>query len=206
MNVKFVKIFSNDYFSLKNQSIVIKIYLPMRPNQVSSSDHLAVIRACIILLLLLYSTTMLSQSQVNFSGKWTYDKTKSTTGTNNSEYPGTITREITQTDSKLTYRDIYINSGSNPFTSSDIVLNLDGKEEIDKSDPDVTLAKSLKWLQGNKSFTLTFKTKYKMDGVFKEILINDTYTLSDDGKTLTIIGFRKAELGETKTTEVYNKK
>jgi hypothetical protein len=64
----------------------------------------------------------------------------------------------------------------------------------------------LKWLQGNKSFTITFKTKYRIDGLSKEILINDTYTLSDDGKTLTINEFHKAELGETKTTDVSHKK
>jgi hypothetical protein len=148
----------------------------------------------------------MSQTQTNFSGKWAYDRTKSTPGTNNSVYPGTITREITQTASTLTYRDIYINNESNPFTGSDIVLTLDGKEEIDKSDPDVTLTKSLKWLQGNKSFTTTFKTKYSMDGVPKEILITETYTLSDDGKTLTIAEFHKAESGENKTTNVYYKK
>jgi hypothetical protein len=148
----------------------------------------------------------MSQTQINFSGKWTYDKTKSTSGTNNSDYPGTITREITQTVSTLTYYDIYTQDGNNPFKTSDIVLNLDGKEEIDKSDPDVTLIKSLKWLQGNKSFTITFKTIYIDDGVSKEILINSTYTLSDDGKTLTIAEFHKAELGEIKSTDIYLKK
>ena len=178
----------------------------MKPNQVFSSDHLAIIRASLILLFLLFSTNLMTKAQINFSGKWTYDKTKSTTGTNNSDYPGTISREITQTVSALTYRDIYTASGSNPFTSTDIILKLDGKEEIDKSDPEVTLTKSLKWLQGNKSFTITFKTKYSIDGVSKEILINDTYTLSDDGKTLTITEFHKAESGETKTTDVYHKK
>jgi hypothetical protein len=178
----------------------------MKPSQVFSSNKLAITRASFISMFLLYSMTLMSQSQINFSGKWTYDKTKSTAGTNNSNYPGTISREITQTVSTLTYRDIYTTSGSNPFTSSDIVLNLDEKEEIDKSDPDVTLTKSLKWLQGNKSFTITFKTKYSIDGVSKEVLINDTYTLSDDGKTLTIAEFHKAELGETKTIDVYHKK
>jgi hypothetical protein len=178
----------------------------MKTNPVFCSGHLVIIRASFFLLFLLYSTTLMSQSQTNFSGKWIYDKTKSTTGTNNWEYPGTISREITQTASTLTYRDIYTASGSNPFTSSDIVLNLDGKEEIDKSDPEVTLSKSLKWLQGNKSFTVTFKTKYTIDGVSKEILINDTYALSDNGKTLTISETNKAELGETKTTDVYHKK
>jgi hypothetical protein len=148
----------------------------------------------------------MSQTQINFSGKWTYDKTKSTSGTYISEYPGSITREITQTVSTLTYHDIYTQDGTNPFKKSDIVLNLDGKEEIDKSDPDVTLTKSLKWLQGNRSFTITFKTKYSDDGVSKEILINETYTLSDDGVTLTIAEFHKAELGETKAINVYHKK
>jgi hypothetical protein len=148
----------------------------------------------------------MSQTQINFSGKWTYDKTKSTSDTYISEYPGTITREITQTVSTLTYHDIYTQDGSNPFKKSDTVLNLNGKEDIDKSDPDVTLTKSLKWLPGNKSFIITFKTKYNDNGVSKEILIIDTYTLSDDGKTLTIAEFHKAELGETKTTDVYHKK
>jgi hypothetical protein len=178
----------------------------MKTNQVFSSGHLAIIRASLILLFLIFTTTLMSQSKINFSGKWTYDKTKSTTGTNNWEYPGSISREITQNASTLTYRDIYTANGSDPFTSSDIVLNLDGKEEVDKSDPDVTLSKSLKWLQGNKSIIITFKSKYTIDGVSKEILINDTYTLSDDGKTLTINEFHKAELGETKTTDVYHKK
>jgi len=83
---------------------------------------------------------------------------------------------------------------------------MDGKEEIDKSDPDVTLSKSLKWLQGNKSINVAFKTKYTIDGVSKEIIINDTYSLSDDGKTLTISELHKTESAETKTTDVYQKK
>lgn len=177
----------------------------MKPNQVSVSNYLAIIRASLISLFLLFSTTLMSQTQINFSGKWTYDKTKSTSGTYISEYPGTIVREITQTVSTLTYHDIYTQAGSDPFKKSDIVLNLDGKEDIDKSGHDVTLTKSLKWLQGNKSFNITFKTKYIDDGVSKEILINSTYTLSDDGKTLTIAEFHKAELGEIKSTNIYHK-
>ncbi len=178
----------------------------MKTNKIFATRHTAIIRASLILLFLLYSSNLMSQSQLNFSGKWMYDKTKSTPGTNSSDYPGTISREITQTATEITYRDIYIATGSNPFTGSDIVLKLDGKEETDKSDPDVTITKSLKWSQDKKSFITTFKTNYTMDGVKKEILITETYSLSDDGKTLTIYEFHKAELGETKTTNIYNKK
>jgi hypothetical protein len=178
----------------------------MKPNQVSGPNHLTIIRTSIITLFLLYSTTLMSQAQINCSGKWLYDKTKSTSGTNNSDYPGTITREITQNASTFTYHDIYTPDGSNPFQTTDIVLKPDGKEEIDKSDPDVTLTRSLKWLTGNKSFIISFKTKYTDKGVSKEILITSTYTLSDDGKTLTIAEFHKAELGETRSSNIYHKK
>lgn len=178
----------------------------MRANRIFNPGLFTIISTSLISLFLLSFTTLKAQTPLNFSGAWTYDKTKSTPDTYISEYPGTITREITQTVSTLTYHDIYTQDGANSFKKSDIVLNLDGKEEIDKSDPDVTLSISLKWVQGNKSFTITFKTKYKMDGVSKEILINDTYALSDDGKTLTISEFHKAESGETKTTDVYHKK
>ncbi len=178
----------------------------MRANRILNPDLFTTIRASLILLFLLFSTTLMSQSQINFSGAWTYNKAKSTPGTYISEYPGTITREITQTPSTFTYHDIYTQDGTNSFKKSDTVLNLDGKEEIDKSDPDVTLTKSLKWLKPIKSFIITFKTIYIDEGVSKEILINSTYTLSDDGKTLTIDEYHKAELGETKTIDVYHKK
>jgi len=178
----------------------------MKTNMDFGKRHFAIISASLILFCLLFSANLKAQSQLNFSGKWMYDKTKSTPGTNSWEYPGTVSREITQTATEITYRDVYIATGNDPFTGSDIVLKLDGKEEIDKSDPDFTITKSLKWASDKKSFTTTFKSNYTMDGVKKEILITETYSLSSDGKTLTIYEFHKAELGETKTTNIYQRK
>jgi len=97
-------------FQLINLVSGISLYLifqPMKTNQVYSSGHLVVSKASLILFFLIFSTTLMSQSQVNFSGKWIYDKTKSTTGTNSWEYPGTISREITQTVS--TRPDTHLN-------------------------------------------------------------------------------------------------
>jgi hypothetical protein len=158
-------------------------------------------------LFLLSSATLKSQTPINFSGKWTYDKTKSTPGTNNAEYNGTLVRQITQTASTISYRDIYTQNGTNDYTTSDDVFNLDGKEEIDKSDPNSILTKSVIWSQDHKSFTLSYKTTYIDEGVTKEFIIKETYKLSDDGKTLTIETFSKdAVRGEIKTTNVYHKK
>jgi hypothetical protein len=158
-------------------------------------------------MFLLSSATLKSQTPINFSGKWTFDKTKSTPGTNSAEYNGTLVRQITQTTSTLACRDIYTQNGTNDYTTSDDVFNLDGKEEIDKSDPNSILAKSVIWSQDHKSLTLSYKSTYIDEGVSKEFIINETYKLSDDGETLTIENYSKDAIrGEIKTTSVYHKK
>jgi hypothetical protein len=178
----------------------------MKSNRIFSPAKFATISLTLIVLFLLFSASLKSQAPVNFSGLWTFDKTKSTAGTNNSDYPGTLTREITQTASSLTYRDIYAKAGTNGYTTPDKVFKFDGKEDTDKSDPNVTLSKSLKWSEDKRSFTISFKTSYIDEGTTKEILINETYKLSDDGKTLTIDEIKKTEMGEFRTLNVYQKK
>ena len=179
----------------------------MRPNRVFSPRHLAIISASLISMFLLSSATLKAQTPINFSGKWTYDKAKSTPGTNNAEYNGTLARQITQTASTIAYRDIYTQNGTNDYTTSDDVFNLDGKEEIDKSDPNSILSKSVIWSQDRKSLTLSYKSTYIEEGVSKEFIINETYKLSDEGKTLTIeMKTKDAIRGEINTINIYHKK
>jgi hypothetical protein len=179
----------------------------MKPIRIFSPSHLAIISASLISMFLLSSATLESQTPINFSGKWEYDKDKSSPGTNDAEYNGTIVRQITQTASTIACRDIYIQKGSNDYTTSDDVFNLNGKEEIDKSDPNSILTKSVIWSQDHKSLTLSYKSTYIEEGVSKEFIINETYKLSDDGKTLMIEKYSKdAVRGEIKTKNIYHKK
>ena len=58
-----------------------------------------------------------------------------------------------------------------------------------------------------KPLTLSFSVTYTEEGAIKEMLIAESYKLSDDGKTLTIETYSKNEVtGESKTISLYNKK
>ena len=148
--------------------IINKSVLTMRPNRLFSPGQLAIISASLISMFLLFPTTLKAQTPINFSGKWAYDKAKSSPGTDDAKYPGTIVRQIAQTASTIAYRDIYTQKGSNDWSTLDEVFNLDGKEEIDKRDPKNIITKFSIWSQDNKSLTLSRKLTYIEEGVSKE--------------------------------------
>jgi hypothetical protein len=150
--------------------------------------------------------TVKAQNPMNFSGKWEFDKTKSSPDLLDSKYDGTVTRQITQTSSTIAYRDIYIQKGSDDWETTDEIFNLDGKEQIRK-DNSSTIKKSTKWSQETKTLSLINSETYIEDGVSMELKITESYKLSDDGKTLTIETYSKNQItGETKTKGVYHKK
>jgi hypothetical protein len=147
-----------------------------------------------------------AQTQMNFSGKWEFDKVKSSPDLPDSKYDGTVIRQISQTLSTIAYHDIYIQKGSNDWATTDEIFNLDGKEQV-KKDNSGTNKKSTKWSQDAKVLTLTYLVIYKEDGVTKEIVISESYKLSEDRKTLTIETYSKNLVaGETNTKSVYHKK
>jgi hypothetical protein len=163
-------------------------------------------KVSLLLLVLLSSAALRAQTPTNYSGRWEFDKTKSSPGTVHANYPGTVTRQITQNASVLTYRDVYVQSGSKDWKTADESFKLDGKEQI-KKDGTTMRKKSSQWSQDKKILTLTYAEIYVDKGVTKELLVAESYKLSDDGKTLTIDTFSKNQVtGETKTNSVYSKK
>ena len=179
----------------------------MKTNRLFGSERFTIISALIISMFILSTTTLKAQNPINFSGKWLFDKAKSSPGTDQAKYDGTVIRQITQNSSTIAYRDIYTQKGSNNWETSDEVFKLDGKEEIIKRDSTSTDKKSTIWSKDNKSLALQYKSIYIEDGVTKELLFCETYELSDDGKTLTIETYSKDVVrGEIKTKSVYHKK
>lgn len=160
----------------------------------------------LISMFLLFSMTVKAQIPINFSGKWEFDKAKSSPDLLDSKYDGIVTRQITQTASTIAYRDIYVQKGSNDWATLDEIFNLDGKEQV-KKDNSGTLKKSTNWSQDTNVLTLIILLTYSENGVSKETLISESYKLSDEGKTLTIESYSKDPItGETKNKAVYHKK
>jgi hypothetical protein len=177
----------------------------MRQQWLFRPGHIAGVSVSLVLMFLLSSNALKAQTLTNFSGTWEFDKTQSSPGTIESKYDGSVTRQITQNSSKLTYCDIYVQKGSDDWKTADEVFNLDGKEQI-KKDGANSRRKSAQWSQDKKILTLTYKETYTEEGVSKELLNAESYKLSDDGKTLTIETYSKNQVtGETRTKGVYRK-
>ena len=97
--------------------------------------HSATISVSPILTFLLSSMALRAQTPTNLSGKWEFDKTKRSSGIIDSGFEGTVTRQITQNSSAITYRDIYIRKGSSDWKTADESYKLDGREQIKKMAP-----------------------------------------------------------------------
>ncbi|RPI06006.1 MAG: hypothetical protein EHM64_04560 [Ignavibacteriae bacterium] len=83
-------------------------------------------------MLILSSINLNAQTPTNFSGKWEFDKTKSSPGFVESNYDGTVVRQITQNASTLKYFDTYIHPDRPDFKTTTDSYTLNGKEKIEK--------------------------------------------------------------------------
>jgi hypothetical protein len=147
-----------------------------------------------------------AQTPTNFSGKWEFDKTKSSPGFVESNYDGTVIMQIIQNSSTIKFYDTYIHPDRSDFKTSADSYTLDGKEKIEKSDIGTT-KKSTKWSLDKKVLTITNFDTQPLDGVAQDFLLVDSLKLSDNKLTLTIVRYSKNPVtGETTTNKVYNKK
>lgn len=166
--------------------------------------HYCFKRIGIPIAFMLFSTS-LSFAQLNLSGSWEFDKARSSPEADFSKYEGKVVRTITQTASTITYKDTYIHAGSPDWNTADEQFALD-KEKIEKHGKD-EVKKFTRWSADKKSLTLTYQNKYYQEGVAKEMVIAETYTLSDNGKTLVINrSFKNPVTGELKTVSTFKKR
>jgi hypothetical protein len=157
-------------------------------------------------LLLLHGSIVKSQTPPDFSGKWQFNKAKSSPEQVESDYPGTIIRQITQTPTTISINDTYKQTGSKDWTTADEKYNLDGKEQTSKSDRG-TNKKSTKWSQDKKTLSITNIDTQSTKGKEQAFMVTHSYKLSNDGKTLTIECYSKNPVtGETTKQKIYERK
>jgi len=178
----------------------------MRTKRIFRQGHIKMMNLPLILIFLLFVTTLNAQNPTDFSGKWQFDKVKSIPDQIEPEYDGTIVLEITQNDKTITFSETFIHIDRPDLKTATVTYKLNGKEFITKSSVG-TNKNSAKWSPDKKVLTITNFDKQKLKGVMQDFLVKDTYKLSDDGKILTIERYRNNPVtGETNAKKVYQKK
>jgi hypothetical protein len=165
------------------------------------------IRFKIIFILFLASLALNAYTQTNFSGQWEFDKIKSDQDERgDASLPGIIILEIIQNPESITFTTTYFPPGKEGRTMTPFTYPLDGTVTKDNSGSDPAI-KFSEWSKDNKILTTNYLMTAVFDGAPMDFLTAWTYSLSEDGKTLTLEELHKSNLnGEKKVKKVYNKK
>jgi len=155
----------------------------------------------LILLVFTVNSVLFSQNVTNFAGKWAFDLSKSDLGEGAKYWRGEEILDISQDASSITIIKTSIIPGSENVSGTE-VFKFDGKELIIKEDFGTT-KKNISWSNDDKTLIInTLMTTSKSD-----YLTIDSYSLSQDGKNLTITNYSKnAATGESTLKMVYNRK
>lgn len=155
-------------------------------------------RKLIASVVLLFASVGL-MAQANFSGTWALNESKSNFGNSQFRMAAntlTITQDATQITSERTMQ------GPDGEMKMSEKYKLDGSVSENKGFMDNVSKSTLTWSADKTSVTITTAMSFG-DQEFKT---NQTWTLGDGGKLLTISSTMPSQDGEMKTTAVYDKK
>jgi len=137
---------------------------------------------------------VLAQDKPNFSGEWKMNPEKSDYGM--VPKPEKMTRKIAHNEPNLLIATTQ--SAPRGESTSEVKLVIDGKEQINKLG--ATEVKSTPRWEGS---TLRIDTKRPLQN--GELLMQERWTLSEDGKTITIATHVVGPMGETNITVALDK-
>ncbi|HEY3741572.1 MAG TPA: hypothetical protein VGL53_17085 [Bryobacteraceae bacterium] len=142
----------------------------------------------------LSAACLMAADKPNFSGSWKMDASKSDFGP--MPAPDKLEQTITHADPNLSFTTV--SNGANGESKTDTVYTTDGKESVNKvRNMEV---KSVAAWDGDK---LVVKSKREVQGM--EISLVETWSLSTDGKVLTIVRNASTPQGDFTLTTVMNK-
>ena len=152
------------------------------------------------------SLSLLSGSliaQPNFSGSWTFNESKSTLG----EGPMMSATSMTVSQQEnLISVDLVQPSFEGGEIKRSEKYTLDGKESVNEGMMGSSVKTITSWSEDKKELRFAKTIAFEMDGQKMEMKLDDVWSISDDGKTLTVKSSMKSEWGEMNTALVYDKK
>jgi hypothetical protein len=159
----------------------------------------AILYACAALLVLVVSASAWAQdAKPNFTGKWNLDVAKSDFGP--MPPPDSVVHVIEHKEPNL--KVVTTTKSAQGEITNERSLTTDGKENVNKmrmGPEEQQVTSTSKW--NGKSLA----TSFKLSAQGTEFEISDSWTLSDDGKVLTVSRGIKAPQGEFTSTTVFNK-
>jgi hypothetical protein len=179
----------------------------MRQNYPNSKRQSEIIKTLLISLFIISSLALNAQTPTNFSGKWEFDKTNSDKDERgDASFNGTIVLEIKQNSDTISFTNTFFIPGKDGRTLSPDKYLTNEKTTQDNSGTDPA-KKFVKWSPDKKVLTTNYIMTATIDGVAQDFIATKTYKISDDGKTLVVVEFRKSKLnGEKTVKKVYKKK
>ena len=142
-------------------------------------------------------------AQPNFSGSWAFNESKSTLGDGPSMSATSMT---VKQEAGLISIDLVRPSFDGGEATSTEKYTLDGKESVNEGMMGSSIKTVTTWSDNKKELNFAKTIAFDMNGETMEIKINEGWSLSDDGKTLTVKSAMKSDMGETNLVLVYDKK
>jgi hypothetical protein len=159
---------------------------------------LLIIVASLLSFTIFFSFTMFAETQKNFSGKWSFNQIKSKAAEGTSFSGSEVTMDILHENNSITITKTIKNPGGMVDTTSD-KYTLDGKETETRETSVITK------MTGNWSSDKIILIKTVLLGS-RTFTTEDEYSLSDNGKVLTIQSTETMNSKKSIILLVYDKK
>jgi hypothetical protein len=153
-------------------------------------------KVLVVALLLLSASTLSAQSKPNFSGEWTLVPAKSDFGM--MPPPSSSVQKVTHNEPQL--KVVNTQTGDQGTNTTESSYTTDGKECVNKGFMDSEMKSTAKW-DGD---TLVIDSKMDIQG--NAITMSNRWSLSGDGKNLTVAMHFTSPMGEGDVKMVYEKK
>jgi hypothetical protein len=155
-----------------------------------------------LLVVLIMVCTLFAAEKTNFSGEWMFNEEKSVLDEMGRAFiPYKLV--ITQGDNELTVQKTFtMENGEDMITDEN--MTLDGKEcksEIWNS-PRITTAN---WTAAGDTLNIEMKITFNQDGNNNEMLLQEAWSLQDEGIRMVINHFSSSTWGERKITMIFDK-
>jgi len=142
-------------------------------------------------------------AQVNFTGTWAYNESKSNFGTSQFRFASTL-MTVVQDGNNLSVESTMPSRDGGEMKTSD-KFTLDGKV-CENPMFNTTRKSTLTWSEDKASLNIASTMNFERDGESREFKTAATWKLAEEGKVLLIESTFPSPDGDIKTTVAYDKK